>query len=203
MMTVTWEPPPATDEQIEQHLGNHAGLAFVDRSRLSRLLCDQLVYGITTRTLDSFAVTDVLEALEMPDRARRRIEARPFNNPPLGGLLHAHFIQAAFIPKNLEIGLQRRNSLKHVREAFESSRLLDQQTINRIAHAATIGVYEQRARRNALTGEWLIYADHGGDKFYLAVAGHSEGDHVIYDRIVNRCEESFRKILIAATSQGR
>jgi len=202
MLTVQWKPPPATHEQIEEHLGDHAGLAFVDRARLSRLLCDQLVYGITTRTLDSFAVTDVLQALEMPDRARRRVEARPFKNPPLRGLLHAHFVQANFIAKNLENELRRRNGLTHVREAFESSGVLDQQTINRVAHAATIGVYEQRARRDALTGEWLIYADHGGDNFYLAVAGHDEGDHVIYDRIMDRCEESFRRILIAATSQG-
>jgi hypothetical protein len=48
----------------------------------------------------------------------------------------------------------------------------------------------------------LRYADHGGDNFYLAVAGHNEGDQVIYDRMMDRYEESFRRILIAATSQG-
>ncbi len=201
MLTITWEPPPATDEQIEEHLGNHAGLALVDRARLSRLLCDQLVYGITTRTLDSYAVTDVIEALEMPDRARVRAEGRPFKNPPLRGLLHAHFVQASFILKNLDNEIRRRSGLARVEEAFESRGVLDEKTIDRVAHAATFGLYEQRARREALTGEWLIYAHHGGDNFYLAVAAHDEGDQEIHDRMMSRCEESFCRILIAATSQ--
>jgi hypothetical protein len=205
MVTVTWEPPRATHEQIEEHVGDHTGLAFVDRARLSRLLCDQLVYGITTRTLDSFAVTDAIQALEMPDRARRRVDERPFKNPPLRGLLHTHFVQASFIVKNLELELRRPDSLILVREAFGSSDVLDEQTIDRWADAMTFGLYGKRAHRDAMTGEWLIYANHGGYKFYLAVARHSrnsEEDRVIYDRIMDRCEESFRKIVIAATSQG-
>jgi hypothetical protein len=206
MLTVTWDPPRATHEQIEEHVGNHTGLAFVDRARarLSRLLCDQLVHGIITRTLDSFRVTDVIQALEMPDRARGRVKVRPFNHPPLRGLLHAHFVQASFIAKNLELELRRPDSLILVREAFGSSDVLDEQTIARWADAMTFGLYGKRACLDAMTGEWLIYANHGGYNFYLAVARHSrnpEEDRVIYDRIMDRCEDSFRKILIAATSQ--
>lgn len=137
----------------------------------------------------------------MLERARRRIMTRPFKKPPLRGLLHAHFVQASFIPMNIELE-HRRNGSTHAGEAFESGGVLDQETINRIAHTATVGSYEQRARRQALTGEWLIYADHGGDKFYLAVAGHYEGDQVIYDRMMDRCGESFRRVLVAATSRG-
>lgn len=206
MLTVTWEqPPPATHEQIEEHVHDHTGLGLVDRARLSRLLCDQLVYGIITRTLHSFAVTDVIQELEMPGRTRCRVEERPFNNPPLRGLLHAHFVQTSFILENLRRELQRKDSLILVREAFASSDVLDEQTIDRWADAMTYGLYGKRASRNAMTGEWLIYANHGGNNFYLAVARHSrnsEEDRVIYDRIMDRCEESFRKIVIAATSQG-
>lgn len=194
MPTIKWDAPPATDEQIEEHLGNHPGLAFVNRARMSRLLCDQLVYGITTRTLDSFAVTNVLEALERPDQAPRPIKARPFKRPPLRGLLHAHFVQASFILTNLWLEWRRRDGMTHVGEVN------DQQTINQVAHAHTSGAYEQRARRGDLTGQWLIYAHHGGDNYYLAVAGHKEGDPAIYSRMRDRCEDSFRRILIAATT---
>jgi hypothetical protein len=104
-----WNPPAATDEEISAALDQHAGLAFVDRSRMSRLLCEQLTYGIATRTLDSFAVTDVLEALEGHGPRAGHVVPSPFNHPPLRGLLHVHFVQASFIPQNLGNELRRRD----------------------------------------------------------------------------------------------
>jgi len=60
MPTIEWNPPKLTDQEIETFIGNNSGLAGVDRGRMSRLLCEQLAFGVKSRTLNSFGVTDVL-----------------------------------------------------------------------------------------------------------------------------------------------
>lgn len=199
MTRIIWDPPKASDSDIEQLLGNHPGLFGIDRSRMGRLLCDQLVHGITTRTLNSFAVTDVLEALEVPGRTppRCRVEPRPFRWPPLRGLMHAHFSQASFVARNIQNELQRSPSF--FEDALGIRGAPDGAELNRIAHEATIGMYEHRAARKATTGEWLIYAEHQGSRFYLAIAAHDEGDHTILSRIEQRSESHLLDILRAAT----
>ena len=64
MPIIEWNPPKLNDQEIEAFLGDNAGLVGVDRSRMSRLLCEQLAFGIKSRTLNSFEVTDVLQTLE-------------------------------------------------------------------------------------------------------------------------------------------
>jgi len=199
MSNIVWNPPKASDSDIERWLGDHAGLAGVDRTRMGRLLCDQLVHGIVTRTLDAFAVTDVLQALEVPGRARCNVERGPFRKPPLRGLMHAHFFQASFIARNLQNELQRKDSLRLFEEALGIRGVLDGAALNRVAHAATFGMYENRASRKAITGEWLIYAEHEEQRFYFAVAGHDEGDENIFSRIMERSEQRFRDVLDAVT----
>lgn len=191
-----WDPPRASDEEVRQ-LFDTPGFARVDAKRLSGLLVDQLVYAIRTRSLYSFAVTDVLQALEIPSRGRR-VEERPFRRSPLRGLWHAHFFQAAFVPKNLSNEFQRREEPGIIDAVLENATELDEMTVKRLAHETTVGAFERRAARNALTGEWIVYAQDGDDRLYLSLARHEEGDQVIFDRMMSRCEGRFKDALISA-----
>lgn len=197
-----WNPPRATDEQLEAALGDNAGFAFLDRTRMSRLLCEQLAFGISTRTLNSFAVTDVLEALEGHGPRAAKILPRPFKRRPLRGLLHAHFVQASFIPHNLTNEIQRPGGWPKVQKHLDSapSEILESDVVKHVAHEATFGLYAQRSSRDALTGEWIIYAEHQGQKLYLGLAEHATDDEAIHSQLVERCEERFRDAIRALTS---
>jgi len=202
MTTINWNPPSRTNAEIEEYLGDHSGLCRVDRSRMSRLMAEQLVHGIITRTLDPFAVTDVLQALEGHHHASAAVDPRPFSHPPLAGLMHVHFFQAVFIAKNVALELSSKKGGRRFEDSIKRTETApDADSVNKIAHEATIGAFERRALHNSrgLTGEWIIYAEHCGQRFYLCVAGHEEGDQLIYDRMIRRCEDRFRTILVGAT----
>ena len=194
MPKIEWDPPTITDQEIEAILVGNSGLVGVDRSRMSRLLCEQLVFGIKSRTLDSFGVTDILQALE-GHRTRGHVEVRPFNHPPLKGLLHAHFQQAKFIPKNLENEIKNKRGKKLIEDIFKDKQLSDEERLKLTAHQATVSLYNSRAENNALTGEWIIYAEHQSKNHYFCIASHLEGDTIIYNRMMKRCEPKFQQIL--------
>jgi len=198
MPIIEWNPPRLTDQEIEARLGDNAGLVGVDRTRMSRLLCEQLAFGIASRTLNSFEVTDVLQALE-GHRARGHVEVRPFNHPPLKGLLHAHFLQAAFVPMNLANEMKTKRGKTQIDSVFADANLSDDEKVKLSAHQATVGMFERRSARNALTGEWILYAEHQGQRYYLAIASHIEDDAVIYKRMMERCEQHFQHIILSVT----
>ncbi len=198
MPIIEWNPPRLTDHEIEAQLGDNSGLVGVDRNRMSRLLCEQLAFGMTSRTLNSFGVTDVLQALE-GYRTRGHVEVRPFNRHPLKGLLHAHFLQAAFLQKNIDNEMKTVRGKAQLDSVFEDDSLSDDDKAKHIAHKATVGMFESRSSHNALTGEWIIYAEHQGQQYYLAIASHTEDDMVIYNRMMERCEKHFQDVILSVT----
>ncbi len=54
-----------------------------------------------------------------------------------------------------------------------------------------IGLYAERSRGQRLTGEWIIYAQHEGQKYYLCLARFDEEDDAVFDRIKNGCVDEF------------
>ena len=166
---------------------------------MSRLICEQLAFGIKSRTLNSFEVTDVIQALE-GHRTRGHVEVRAFNHPPLKGLLHAHFLQAAFIPTNIANEMKTSRGKALIDSVFKDKKLSDEEKLKLSAHQATFGMFDSRAANNALTGEWIIYAEHQGRRYYLAIASHSEGDTIIYNRMMERCEPIFQQIIQSVTA---
>lgn len=186
-----------TDAELERQLGDFTGLVGVDMTRVSRLLQEQLAYGIATRTMHSFAVTDVLQALE--GHRKRCLNIRAFRRPPLKGLLHAHFVQPSYIPKNLANELRMSDGLDALVGAMKQG-TIPEEKLSLAMHAATMTNFEKRAARNALTGEWIVYAKRKGRRYYLSLAAHDEGDKIIYQRILDRCLEPFRGILLSVTA---
>lgn len=199
MPIIEWNPPRLTDHEIEAQLGDNSGLVGVDRNRMSRLLCEQLAFGIASRTLNSFEVTDVLQALE-GHSTRGHVEIRPFNRHPLKGLMHAHFLQATFLPKNIANEIKTARGKAQLESVLEDDSLSDDDKAKLIAYKATVEMFESRSSRNALTGEWIIYAEHQGHRYYLALASHTEkNDMVIYNRMMERCEKHFQDIILSVT----
>ncbi|MGO3295605.1 MAG: hypothetical protein ACTILN_08035, partial [Marinobacter sp.] len=47
------------------------------------------------------------------------------------------------------------------------------------AHAFSHGTREKRVQRGAMTGEWIIFAKHEGQKYYLCLGQHGDGEEVV------------------------
>lgn len=66
--------------------------------------------------------------------------------------------------------------------------------IEELARRATTKHVERRDVEGKLTGEWLIFAKHGGENYYLSLNTHVAGDQFIYDRIMEHCPKNFPEL---------
>jgi hypothetical protein len=66
-----------------------------------------------------------------------------------------------------------------VAEAVEAGeeRYMTEDDVKLISHDAVVGNFLRRANDQALTGEWIIYARHVGQNYYLALATHDVQTH--------------------------
>ena len=67
--------------------------------------------------------------------------------------------------------------------------------INEMSHRTTVELFEKRANESRSTGEWLVYAEHGGKKYYLCMATHTSPDTTpdqsIYEKLKLVCRMQF------------
>ncbi|MBN1654344.1 MAG: hypothetical protein JXA30_11295 [Deltaproteobacteria bacterium] len=200
-MGINWSVPRCTDDEILTLFKDHVGLVGIDRTRFSRLFCEQLVHIDHSQELCLFAVTDILQELEKLKPEGQHVKnPGQFKHLPLRGLMHIHFGPGHFIHTNLMNEQKRPDNQNRVEKAIENAQNLDD-AIKLFAHEMTFGSYKRRADRNGLTGEWIIYAKYDKRNYYLSLASHDETDQVIYDRMVERCEDRFREVLITATTR--
>jgi hypothetical protein len=53
----------------------------------------------------------------------------------------------------------------------------------RIVHELVIGGLEDRSAEQRMTGDWIIFAKHEGQNFYLGLASHEEATPQIADQL--------------------
>lgn len=70
-----------------------------------------------------------------------------------------------------------------------------QATIAEWVHRVTHEPLKARDSAGKLTGEWIVYAKHGGRNHYLCCNTHNARDQFIYDRIVQHCLRDFPDLL--------
>jgi hypothetical protein len=193
-----------SENEVIHFKNNHVGFCGVDMNRLSQFLLIQLTSISKHRTYNSFSITDVIQELEGVGRGcKQRVEQ--FKYLPLKGLFKAHFFDAKFMARNLmnHWGLEFKNSPK-----FNSlcSRVTEEEEKapskfgweGRLAHEMTVGGYEERAKQNKRTGEWIIFAKHNNQNYYLCISRHSKSnpeDQKIYNFIKLLCELEFPFLL--------
>lgn len=76
-------------------------------------------------------------------------------------------------------------------QASGEERYFTVEDANWIAHEASVGPYERRNERRALTGEWIVYAVHEGKNYYLCLGRHDGADVELRRQIEAVCCEEF------------
>lgn len=188
-----------TNDDVSMYLENNAGFYGLHESRISSLLFSQLTDAIKNRKFSSFAVTDLMQAIDGVNH--RHVVEKRFKHFLLQGFYKSHFITPAFLMKNImnEWGLSFENSKKF--DAFCKGVITEEEINpsrygwqNRFAHEFVIEGYKSRANKNNLTGEWLIYAKYKGMSIFLCLASHSsttQDDFIIYETIKRFCAKDF------------
>lgn len=172
------------DADIEEFKAS-LGYFQVGSAELSDLLLAQLSSSLKYRTLNTFAITDLISRLEEGKSEGRTKAEEPFKGEALKGLWKAHFFDSRFIARNLlnywkldspksgKFGqLLQRVMLEEQRQPSEGG------WPGRLSHAFVIDAYKTKANKRALTGEWLVFGKHNNRNYYLCIAEHT-----------NSCEE--------------
>lgn len=114
--------------------------------------------------------------------------ATMFRKPPLKGLWHKHYFSAHFLAKNISLAHGKNGLEKLVSEVLDPSKpVITSEMIEELARRATTEHVEKRNAEGKITGEWLVFAKHGGKNYYLSLNTHTDGDQFIYDRIMEHC----------------
>ena len=148
-------------------------------ARISIALAFRLL-GVTSPGFDVFAVLDELDYLEgIRPNSKTKPEA-PFGHAPLTPFWHKHFASARHILPNIGIrwGMKSggNRDLTNLVEGIARAYGDDPEAWQKqLAHEFVVGAIEDRAKRG-FTGDWIIYAKHEGNSYYLDLADHHEGE---------------------------
>lgn len=196
-----------SSEDVDSFASSNVGLYGVDVARMSSYLLVQMASAWKYRTMSTFAVTDVIQALEGVRSRATSQRPRAFKGSVLSGLWKMHFIDQRFIVRNIynEWGMFSEQSRKFTElcnrvGAVEEREPSPDRWPGRLAHEFVVGGYESRARKRKLTGEWLIFGIHKQKNIYLALCKHSSGieeDREIYDALKRLCSPEFPEIFAA------
>lgn len=174
------------------------GLDEVTQGRYSILLNYQLFVAAFARTLNPAKVLDSIRSIETPERPNALKPATKFKGPYLAGLWHKHYLPDGIRPMaiNLRKGIIRDGLPwleNQVAQATENGveKYLTEEDINLIVDDAVRANWERLNRRSEITGEWVIYARHKGENYYLCLAKHTDPDEGIRKQIDLICAQEF------------
>jgi hypothetical protein len=142
------------------------------------------------RIYNVHAIYDALKSLEAGNvNGQNTKSSSSFRHKPLKGLYHKHHFQACYIPNNVLLELNKGNTFKKLWDEVANETniaygdLITQEFVARLSHKVTFDSLGLRRQRQALTGEWIVYASIDGQNYYLTLASHNEDDADIYKRV--------------------
>ncbi len=175
------------------------GLEQAAPGRYSMLLVLGLFGGYQSGMLNPAKVIHEIRALEgigQPSKLKPPIQNK---HPPLRGLWHKHYLEdgARAMALNILKGLKRYSIpvfQQRIDEAKAAGaeRYVMPEDIEAIATDAVHGNWMRLAAAEALTGEWIVYAQHEGQNYYLALATHDKDTHdQVRQQIDSLCCQEF------------
>jgi hypothetical protein len=163
---------------------NQLGLETIAPGRYSFLLVLQLFGGYASRRRHPRKVIREIEALEGIGASSRFKPPIQNKHPPLKGLWHKHFMQDDMrsLAINFMHGLKRYGMPlfeQRAREAAEvgETRYVSVEDVGALTHDIVNGNLGRLSAAQALTGEWLLFAKHQDQNYYLSLALHDKSMH--------------------------
>lgn len=154
------------------------GKPYADRVSIGLTL--RLIEGIQKRSVDLFAVLKEIDYLEGIGPVTPTKQEEPFRKPPLSPFWHKHFASALHAPRNIA----ERWGLKHGGNG-DFDKMIHGVAKNygddvdvmsgQLANSFVMDGYQDRLKARRETGDWIVFAKHGGKNYYLDLAVHEEG----------------------------
>lgn len=167
------------------------GLAAAAPGRYSALLVMQAMTWSERFGVDAVQIVDEIRHLEGRGPATQTKPATKFSDDgDLAGLWHKHFTSAT---PNMMIRNIQQARPDWVTELIAREELTDlsRESIARFADRFVIGGYERQASAGKLTGEWIVYIEHEGARYYLCLATHAGGNAEVRNYIQTVCWHEF------------
>ena len=117
--------------------------------------------------------------------------AAMFTGKHLRGYWHKHHTQAAYMPRNLRLEMDKDNTVERVLGKYEGQ-IITQAMVTELTHAMVSENYTRRSQEARLTGEWIVYSCSSQQNYYFTLACHDEGDEAIAERL-HRYEDMDRR----------
>lgn len=122
---------------------------------------------------DYFPVLDAIDHLEGLQAASLTKDASQFTRGPLAPLWHKHFAGPRSIAMNIKLHLGRPGVIENMfAEASDESGDDQNLLIRSLSHKLSVQAWKERIDQGMGTGEWLVYAKHGGCNHYLVAVPH-------------------------------
>jgi hypothetical protein len=185
------------------------GRPFVDRVSFALALNMARMYQ---ERGDFFQVLNELDFMEryLETPSKRRVSstkpATRFVTRPLDRFWHKHFSSARHIVHNIGAtwGINRGGAGNQSLDAMlrqVAEECGDDPTMwkNVLSYRFVVEGYVARAqcrprqREGRVTGDWILFAKHAGENYYLALANHADGDEPerLYTQLVQSCAAEF------------
>ncbi|CAK0115455.1 Uncharacterised protein [Burkholderia pseudomallei] len=131
-----------------------------------------------------FMVLDEIEALEGRNRQSRHKPPIQNKHQPLKNLWHKHYEQSdlASMAMNVRRGLNK-YGIPFVQQMIDEAAAAGEERhiviehVNDIVNDVISGNLGRLRQEQALTGEWLMFAEYQGQRFYLCLATHHRSTH--------------------------
>lgn len=165
--------------------------SFIEMTRLDRiapnrysfLLVLQLFAGWKSGRQGPEKIIHEIQALESGTTTGFKAPIKN-KHPPLKGLWHKHYLQDGLVSltKNVKLAHDKyglpffEQKVREAKEAGEK-RFITADDARAIANDFVHGNLGRRRDDKAMTGEWLMFAKHEGQNYYLAITTHDKSDH--------------------------
>jgi len=159
--------------------------------RYSSMFVFKLHAFLTVYGVNPYQILAEVRALEDSSRPSRTKPESEFKHPPLKGLWHKHFFTGRFIAHNL-LNHHGKNGLADViSQELPIGQKWTPEMLDRLTQRIVVDALEDRTEANKLTGEWIVFAKHGGQNYYLSLETHATGDEEVFRRIETMCYPEF------------
>ena len=160
------------------------GLERAAPGRYSILLVMSLYGACKSGMQDPAKVVEEIRALE--GLSEPSLLKAPIQNkyPPLKGLWHKHYLQdgLASMAMNLQKAMKR-YGMPYFESRIQEAELSGEEQfvtaddIDRIVDDVVRGHWERLGDASSITGEWLLFAEYKGQRYYLAICTHDKDTH--------------------------